>query len=242
MSLSFRSCFFFFFLSFQTCLLSREKITKFSLGNTKVSSKITSAKEDSSVFVSYRLLEKIIKDKVLEELDDGTSSTVSVKVKCANNHVIVSGAKGPVSFKIDINGVFYRYKKQKNKNSFLISFTLQVGEDDEGFFKSLVSVVTLPVGMIFESVLSVVFAATHIKAGVDNYLDLDIRGSFTPLAFVTRFGASIVNLFLPSGEKIHPTHGGEVEVKLNQRALDLFSSINNIELGGAKKGILIHFY
>jgi len=229
-------------VSVSTILQAKEKVHSFQLGGARVSSELTHGKQDSTVFLSFKFLEKLLAEELLKAgvspLDEEDGKFVEFK----GNHMIIRGTTGTIPFEIDVNGQFYQFRQKKPSNTIMMDFTITFTKRNEGFLSSLLDLVTLPVGMIFESVLNVIFATTELKAQVKDYFKIEVDGKFKPLAFLSRLGASIVNIFRSPDDKIRQKHEGVIKIEFTDRALDVLLKAKNVEVGAIKDGILVYFY
>ncbi len=221
---------------------AKEKIRKFRLGGAMVSSKLSHGKQDTTVFLSFDFLEKLLAEELLkagvEPLNDEGVKFVEFK----GTHMIIRGSTGILPFEIDVNGEFYQKPSKKPSNNVYMDFSITFTKAKGGFLDSLLDLVTLPVGMIFESVLNVIFATTDLQADVKDFFKIDVSGKLNPFSFLSRLGASFVNLFRPSGDKIRQMHEGEIKIEFSERALIVLNKAKNVEVGAIKDGILVYFY
>jgi|GEM_PF-1052913 len=219
---------------------AKEKLYSFRLGKAHVSSKLSQGKQDSTVFLSFRFLEKILAEELMKA---GVSPVEGEKfVEFQGTHLFIRGTTGILPFEIDIDGQFYQHKAKKPSNTIKMDFTITFSKRNESFLGSLLDLVTLPVGMIFESVLNVLFATTDLKANVKDYFKIDVDGKFKPMAFLSRLGASIINIFRAPGDKIRQKHEGVINIEFTKNALKVLFKAKNVEVGAVDQGILVYFY
>ena len=178
-------------------------------------------------------------------MEAGVQKTTESDVKFVEfqgHKLKIRGNQGPINFIIEVDLRFYQKPKQKDKNKIMIDFTMSTARENQGFFDSLIDLVTLPVGIIFEAVINVVFAATHIKADVADYFEVNVKGGFSPLGFLKKIGAAFLNIFLPSENKIKVERPGTIDIRLNERSIKLLNKLKHVEIANTDRGLLVYFY
>lgn len=229
-----------FWLGSKSVHAAKTRLHSFYLGQAKVSSKLTHGKQDSTVFLSFDFLEKVLEQELQKA---GVLPVEGEKfVEFKGTHLLIRGTTGVLPFEIDINGEFYQEAGKRPSNVIKMDFTITFTKRNENFLSSLLDLVTLPVGMVFESVLNVIFATTDMKANVKDYFSIDVDGKFKPLAFLSRLGASVVNVFKAPGEKIRQKHEGVIDIEFTEKALKVLFKANDVAVGANGEGILVYFY
>ena len=217
-----------------------KKLRSFYLGQAKVSSQLDHGKQDSTVFLSFAFLEKVLERELQKA---GVAPIAGEKfVEFKGSHLLVRGTTGVLPFEIDINGEFYQEVKKRPSNTIKMDFTVTFTKRNESFLSSLLDLVTLPVGMVFESVLNVIVATSEMKANVEDYFEIDVDGKLKPLAFLSRLGASFANIFKSPEHKIRQKHEGVIEIEFTEKALQLLVKASDVAVGTNREGILVYFY
>jgi len=229
------------FLALNVVVCSGDKVYEFKIGECFISANLHDGRQDTTVLLSNRFLEKTICDR-LKEVGIQPSASGGKFVEFQENQILIRGMQGPVDFKILVDGRFFQYRNQRDPDKVHFDFTLSLDKGNESFLGSLLNFVTLPVGLVFEAVLNVIFAATHVKADVMDYFEIDVKGSFTPMAFLKRIAASFLNIFLPSEDKITIKRAGKIELKMNPKAKTLLNKLRNLEIGQKDEALLVYFY
>lgn len=220
---------------------SGTKNFSFRVGDCNISSNLSEGRQDTTIFISYEFLERQISQKLLETGVQAANEGDLKFVEFGNHQMIIRGIQGPVQFKVVIDTRFYQYESQAENNLIHLDFVLTTGKERRGFLDGFIDLITLPVGLVFEAVLNVVFATTHIKADMNDYLELDVKGSSGTGSFFKRIGAAFLNLFLPGESQIKVERKGYIEFRLN-KAKQLLNKVRNLEIGHDDSGILVYFY
>ena len=220
---------------------SAERLFSFKVGDCKLSSQLSSNQQDTTIFISYSFLERQVSQHLMEAGIKPANESNLKFVEFKGTELIIRGIQGPVQFKASIDTRFYQYANQEEDNVIHMDFVLTTGRERRGFFDGFLDLVTLPVGLVFEAVLNVVFAATHIKADMSDYLEIDVKGSGDVGSFFKRIGAAFVNLFLPGESQVKVDRKGYIELRLN-KAKELLNKVRNLEIGYDNHGMLVYFY
>lgn len=213
----------------------------FQVDQCKISSKLSEGLQDTTIFISYDFLERQISQRLYEAGVKAANEDNLKFIEFVNNEMIIRGIQGPVQFKVVLDTRFYQYLDQDEDNLIHLDFILTTGREKRGFFDGFVDLITLPAGLIFEAVLNVVFATTHIKADMNDYLEIDVKGSGGAGSFFKRIGATFLNLFLPGEHQLKVERKGHIEFRIN-KAKQLLNKVRNLEIGHDSDGILVYFY
>tara|TARA_Y100000589_G_scaffold146881_1_gene140534 strand:- start:2713 stop:3447 length:735 start_codon:yes stop_codon:yes gene_type:complete len=232
---------FIMFCCFTVCHSAEDRSFKFKIAGCNLSSQLSDQQQDTSIFIAYEFLERQISLRLLEAGIKPANESGLKFVQFNGANLIIRGVQGPVQFKASIDTRFYQYTDQKEDNVIHLDFILTTGREKRDFFDGFLDLITLPAGLIFEAVLNVVFAATHIKADMSDYLEVDVKGSGGTGSFFKRIGAAFVNLFLPGEHQIKVERAGHIEFRLN-KAKELLSKVRNLEIGYEDQGMLVNFY
>ena len=218
-----------------------KRLFSFEVGECKLSSQLSSNQQDTTIFIAYSFLERQVSQHLLEAGIKPANESDLKFVEFNGAELIIRGIQGPVQFKASIDTRFYQFENQEEDNVIHMDFVLTTGRERRGFFDGFLDLVTLPVGLVFEAVLNVVFAATHIKADMSDYLEIDVKGSGGVGSFFKRIGAAFVNLFLPGESQVKVDRKGHIEFRLN-KAKELLNKVRNLEIGYDTEGMLVYFY
>ena len=213
----------------------------FQVDQCQISSKLSEGQQDTTIFISYDFLERQIAQKLYEAGVKAANEDNLKFVEFVKNEMIIRGIQGPVQFKVVLDTRFYQYLDQDEDNLIHLDFVLTTGREKRGFFDGFVDLITLPAGLIFEAVLNVVFATTHIKADMNDYLEIDVKGSGGAGSFFKRIGATFLNLFLPGKHQLKVERKGHIEFRIN-KAKQLLNKVRNLEIGHDNDGMLVYFY
>ncbi len=220
---------------------SEERSFSFRIADCNLSSQLSKNQQDTTIFIAYGFLERQISQRLLEAGIKPANESGLKFVEFNGANLIIRGVQGPVQFKASIDTRFYQYVDQKEENVIHLDFILTTGRERRGFFDGFLDLITLPVGLVFEAVLNVVFAATHIKTDMSDYLEIDVKGSGGAGSFFKRIGAAFVNLFLPGEQQLKVERRGHIEFRLN-KAKELLNKVRNLEIGYDDQGMLVYFY
>lgn len=226
-------------IGYSHCAASKK--FSFKVDQCKISSKLSEGLQDTTIFISYDFLERQIAQRLYEAGVKAANEDGLKFVEFVNHEMIIRGIQGPVQFKVVLDTRFYQYFEQAENNLIHLDFVLTTGREKRGFFDGFVDLITLPAGLIFEAVLNVVFATTHIKADMNDYLEVDVKGSGDAGSFFKRIGATFLNLFLPGKHQLKVERKGHVEFRIN-KAKHLLNKVRNLEIGHDNDGMLVYFY
>jgi hypothetical protein len=241
------------FLPF-SMLQAEERLSEFEIAGCVISNHLNPAQNDSSVFLSFKMLEKVVIEKLKENnevkfeerdgkplvyFEENGSLNIYGTVTLPGNkvlpmHVIIK----PGFFKIVKKRYAGDAEKQEYENTVHFDFSLSI--DRTGLGSRILSFLIAPVSMIVQTVVSVVFAASTQRINLEGFANVDIGGKFDPLAFLKSLGISLVNLFLPSNKALKNWHYGTVKIELLDGTKAILGKMSRVEIGTNGKGIIIY--
>ncbi len=220
---------------------SEGRVQTFKIGGVTISSVLRPEQGDAHVFLSYRLLEKTLERELKKAGIEPRDPSKGNFVEFQGAHLIIRGIHGLVPFVLNIDGSFYQHKNPENEGQIFMDFKITFFRHEKHFLESLLDLVTLPVGMVFETVLNVIFASTSITAGVEDYFEIEVDGTFQPLTFLKRIYATLKNLVGGSEDAEDFHHEGVVSVQINTKARKVLEKMRRLELGATQGGLKAQF-
>jgi hypothetical protein len=228
---------FFVFLFVGT--LFSEDIREFKVGDCVISSKLNKANKETAVYVSHRLLEGVIKDALLKKglvPQDGDAPFV----KFDGETLHINGKYKVINLTMEFDGGFYQTEEQKGTNEFSVNFGVEFSKKNKNFLGRLADFVTMPIGLIFETVVSVVMSAISTEINVEDYLGVNVEGGSSPLNALARLGASFINIFLPADMQIQIMHRGVAKITLQELSVKVLQNFDRIEIGSTDKAVEVY--
>jgi hypothetical protein len=220
---------------------AKERLRTFQIGKVTVSSILSPEGADTHLFLSYHLLENTLMRELKKVGIEPRDLSRGAMVEFNGSQIIIRGVHGLVPFVLNIDGGFYQNKEQEEDSVIFMDFKITFFRHEKHFLESLLDLVTLPVGMVFETVLNVIFASTSITAGIEDYVEIEVDGTFQPLTFLKRIYATLRNLVGASEDATDFHHEGVVSVQINQKARALLEKMNRFELGATPEGLKAQF-
>lgn len=213
---------------------------QFRIDKCNISSVLHDDRRDSTVFISYRLLEILLKKELLK-LGVTPSDRKNVPlVECQGSTIFLNGKVKGFDFMFEVDFRFYQKDNQKDPYRLFVDCKIQMGSREASFLECLAAVVALPIHMVMESVINIVLASTSINGGVEDYFEIKAQGGLSPLSFLSRLGNAFLNLFRKKKE--FPKHRVAVNIDLLPRARKVLNKIQNFEFAPINKGFMVHFY
>ncbi len=224
------------------CFAANPKLYEFPVGNCIVSTGINNERVDTSFQISFRILEeRIAKELIKAGLTPQPGEKKFVYFEGTKLHINAIYDK-LVHMSIELDGRFYQLAKQKDKQTINIDFKVSFSKKHTSFLGRLTDFLTLPVGMIFESILNIAFATSSQQLSWKDYMDFKMEGDFDPLMFFKKLGISIINLFLPDDMAVATTHTGQITVKPGKLAMEYINGLQYLEIGAMDQGILVQIF
>ncbi|MCJ8345548.1 hypothetical protein MJH12_08405 [bacterium] len=212
------------------CESEKNKRYSFKVGNCTLSSQLHPEKQDSVVFISHHLLEKLISQQLKNAGIDPMKGEKFVSIDGSNIQIV--GKYEFINININMDFRFYQKKKQKKADEMYFDFKVSFDRPNQNFLDNLLDLVTLPVGIVYQSIFTVVFAATKVSVDeMSDYFTIESKGQFDPFTLFKKIGSAFLNILLPRDMEINVEHVGTVTLKLGPNLEKLFSKIEHLEIG-----------
>lgn len=206
------------------------KSYSFKIGNCTLSSSLNPKKQDTSIAISHKLLESLISKQLRNSGIDPIEGRKFVDIN--GTEIVIVGKYEFVDINLKMDFRFYQKEKQKNKDEMYFDFKVSFDRANKNFLTNLLDLVTLPVGVVYQSIFTVVFAATKVSVDeMSEYFVINSQGEFNPLTILKKIGASFLNVFLPRDLEINVEHVGTASLIIGPKLKKILSKVNHLEIG-----------
>lgn len=208
----------------------QDKLYSFKIGNCILSSTLHPKKQDTSIAISHKLLENLISKELKKSGIDPIEGSRFVTIN--GTEIVIVGKYDFININLKMDFRFYQKKKQKNQDEMFFDFIVSFDRPNKNFLSNLLDLVTLPVGVVYQSVFTVVFAATKVSVDeMSEYFVINSQGEFNPLTILKKIGASFLNVLLPRNLEINVEHVGTASLVIGPKLKKILSKVNHLEIG-----------
>lgn len=212
------------------CGSDKDKHYSFKVGKCTLSSTLQSKKQDTSIAISHKLLESLIGKQLKQSGIDPIEGSKFVDIN--GTQIAIVGKYDFIDVNLKMDFRFYQKKKQKNKDEMFFDFTVSFDRPNKNFLTNLLDLVTLPVGVVYQSIFTVVFAATKVSVDeMSEYFVIKSQGQFNPLTILKKIGASFLNVLLPRDMEINVEHVGTASLIIGPKLKKILSKVNHLQIG-----------